>query len=72
MLPLRYLGVLHTLGLTYREEGFKGLYRGYIAYVLAVRTYNYHNFLDFVNNNIGAHLSRTFNAQDTFLWKLRR
>ena len=36
MLPLRYLGVLHTLGLTYREEGLKGLYRGYIAYVLAV------------------------------------
>lgn len=35
MLPLRYLGVLHTLGLTYREEGLKGLYRGYIAYVLA-------------------------------------
>ena len=36
MLPLRYLGVIHGLGLTYREEGLKGLYRGYIAYVLAV------------------------------------
>ena len=36
MLPLRYLGPLHALGLIYREEGMKGLYRGYLAYLLAV------------------------------------
>ena len=36
MLPLRYLGVIHGLGLTWREEGLHGLYRGYLAYLLAM------------------------------------
>ena len=36
MLPLRYLGNIHALGLMWREEGIKGLYRGYVAYLLAV------------------------------------
>jgi Mitochondrial carrier protein len=36
MLPLRYLGIIHCLGLMWREEGLKGFYRGYIAYLLAV------------------------------------
>ena len=36
MLPLRYLGPIHGLGLIWREEGIKGLYRGYFAYILAV------------------------------------
>jgi hypothetical protein len=35
MLPLRYLGTIHTLGLMWREEGLKGLYRGYLAYLVA-------------------------------------
>ena len=39
MLPLRYIGMTHALGLTYREEGIKGLYRGYAAYLIAVRNY---------------------------------
>ena len=57
MLPLRYLGVLHTLGLTYREEGLKGLYRGYIAYVLAVSINMLNSVcLDLFNNHIGANL----------------
>ena len=57
MLPLRYLGVLHTLGLTYREEGLKGLYRGYIAYVLAVSKNMLNRIrLDLFNNHIGANL----------------
>ena len=37
MLPLRYLGPIHCLGLMWREEGIKGLYRGYIAYLFAVK-----------------------------------
>ena len=37
MLPLRYLGPLHCLGLMWREEGIKGFYRGYLAFLLAVR-----------------------------------
>lgn len=36
MLPLRYLGIIHCIGLMWREEGLKGLYRGYIAYLFAV------------------------------------
>lgn len=37
MLPLRYLNLLHAVALIRREEGFfKGLYSGYIAYILAV------------------------------------
>jgi len=36
MLPLRYLGNVHALGLMWREEGLKGLYRGYVAYLIAV------------------------------------
>jgi hypothetical protein len=32
----RYLGLIHGLGLMWREEGIKGLYRGYVAYLIAV------------------------------------
>ena len=39
MIPTRYLGPVHALGLTYREEGIRGLYRGYCAYALAVGIY---------------------------------
>ncbi|CDW86920.1 UNKNOWN [Stylonychia lemnae] len=35
MLPLRYIGNIHALGLMWREEGVKGLFRGYFAYLLA-------------------------------------
>ena len=35
MIPSRYLGPLHAIALTRREEGFRGLYRGYIAYIIA-------------------------------------
>jgi hypothetical protein len=37
MLPLRYLGMIHAFGLIRREEGIKGLYRGYTAFIIAVR-----------------------------------
>ena len=37
MLPLRYLGLIHCLGLMWREEGkLRGLYRGYLAYLVAI------------------------------------
>jgi hypothetical protein len=39
MIPMRYLGPLHTLGLMWREEGMRGLYRGYTAYLLATSLY---------------------------------
>lgn len=31
MIPARYEGVTHALKLVYNEEGFKGLYRGFLA-----------------------------------------
>ncbi len=39
MIPSRYMGTVHGLGLTYREEGLRGLYRGYWAYILATAVY---------------------------------
>jgi hypothetical protein len=39
MIPTRYLGPIHALGLTFREEGVRGLYRGYTAYLLATAIY---------------------------------
>ncbi len=39
MIPMRYIGPLHALGLMFREEGLRGLYRGYIAYMLATTLY---------------------------------
>lgn len=39
MIPSRYMGVVHGLGLTYREEGLRGLYRGYWAFILATAVY---------------------------------
>lgn len=39
MIPSRYMGTVHGLGLTYREEGFRGLYRGYWAYIIATTIY---------------------------------
>ena len=35
MIPMRYEGAIHCLGLMWREEGLRGLYRGYWAYILA-------------------------------------
>ena len=39
MIPTRYLGPVHAFGLTLREEGLRGLYRGYTAYILATAIY---------------------------------
>lgn len=39
MIPIRYIGPLHAFGLTLREEGMRGLYRGYIAYAIATSIY---------------------------------
>ena len=39
MIPQRYLGPMHCLGLTFKEEGVRGLYRGYTAYILAMAIY---------------------------------
>ena len=36
MLPSRYIGPLHATGLMFREEGIRGLYRGYCAHVPAM------------------------------------
>lgn len=36
MIPARYLGAWHSFVLIAREEGVKGLYRGFIAYSVAV------------------------------------
>jgi len=44
MLPLRYTRLVHCLGLTMREEGLKGLMRGYSAYIVAVRNLNLPDF----------------------------
>jgi hypothetical protein len=39
MIPMRYIGPLHAMGLTFREEGVRGLYRGYAAYLVATSIY---------------------------------
>lgn len=39
MIPRRYKNVRHCFGLTYREEGFRGLYRGFAAYAIAITIY---------------------------------
>lgn len=39
MIPIRYIGPIHALGLTFREEGVRGLYRGYFAYLIATSIY---------------------------------
>jgi hypothetical protein len=39
MIPLRYIGPIHAFGLMLREEGLRGLYRGYIAYLIATSIY---------------------------------
>jgi hypothetical protein len=39
MIPTRYLGPIHTFGLMWREEGLRGFYRGYLAYLLATSLY---------------------------------
>ena len=36
MIPLRYAGVWHALKLIFHEEGLKGLYRGFFAYLVVV------------------------------------
>jgi len=39
MIPTRYMGPIHALGLTWREEGMRGLYRGYTAYIIGTCIY---------------------------------
>lgn len=39
MVPMRYIGPLHAFGLMFREEGIRGLYRGYAAYLIATSMY---------------------------------
>jgi Mitochondrial carrier protein len=36
MIPHRYNGMVHGLKLIAKEEGFRGLYRGFIAFNLVV------------------------------------
>ena len=35
MIPMRYASPVHALGLTFREEGLRGLYRGYVPFFIA-------------------------------------
>ena len=35
MIPMRYAGPLHCFGLIFREEGIRGLFRGYVPYIAA-------------------------------------
>ena len=39
MIPSRYIGPIHALGLMWREEGMRGLFRGYSAYIIATSIY---------------------------------
>lgn len=39
MIPMRYEGGMHASGLMFREEGLRGLYRGYTAYIMATAIY---------------------------------
>ena len=39
MIPMRYEGAVHAAGLMWREEGFRGLYRGYAAFMVATAIY---------------------------------
>ena len=36
---MRYEGPVHAAGLMWREEGLRGLYRGYFAFILATSVY---------------------------------
>ena len=36
---MRYEGGIHCAGLMWREEGLRGLYRGYFAFILATAIY---------------------------------
>jgi hypothetical protein len=36
MIPIRYSGPIHCLRLIIQEEGIKGLYKGFTAYLIAV------------------------------------
>lgn len=39
MIPMRYEGAVHGAGLMWREEGIRGLYRGYAAFMVATSIY---------------------------------
>ena len=39
MIPVRYYGPIHAFGLCLREEGVRGLYRGYFAYLIGMSIY---------------------------------
>jgi len=47
MLPVRYSGIWHAMKLIRQEEGVRGLYRGYCAFLPAVRIFLLRN----LNNN---------------------
>jgi hypothetical protein len=36
MIPPRYTGAWHCFKLIFKEEGIRGLYRGFLAYIVAV------------------------------------
>lgn len=46
MIPVRYSGVWHGFKLIAKEEGIKGLYRGFLSYIVAVKS-NFINYLKF-------------------------
>ena len=39
MIPKRYGGIIHGLKLIFYEEGFIGLYRGYVSYFISVKIF---------------------------------
>ena len=39
MIPKRYEGPFHCAGLMFREEGLRGLFRGYWAFMIATSIY---------------------------------
>lgn len=39
MIPIRYSGVWHGFKLILGEEGIKGLYRGFLSYIVAVKKF---------------------------------
>ena len=48
MIPIRYEGVWHCFKLILKEEGIKGIYRGFFAYIVAVNKYQYFLNLKFI------------------------
>lgn len=55
----------------WREEGIKGLYRGYILYLLAVRLASYHRIVDFLGFDYDPCDCRVNDVEDSLLRPLR-